>query len=302
MPLSSRRVVASFALAALSCGAQAAAVFSLASGGTTLVRFDSATPSLVSTSPLSGATSTLSGLDFRPLKGLLYGYELASSNIFTVDTSSGVTTFVSKSTAPVVGSLLGIDFNPVVDRLRVVTNDDENRRINVTTGAANSDVTLFYAASDINAGKSPNVIDVGYTNNDNNAATATELFYIDYVQGTLVTAVGNPNLGQLRTVGTLGVPTSALLGFDVLTALNGSNIGFLSAATGAFDTLYTVNLMSGLATPVGPIGASGLFGLAVAPVPEPGSLALMAAAGIAAFGLRRRSVAKAATAAATGTA
>ena len=288
------KVAASAVLAALASGAQSAVVYSLANDGTSLVRFDSAAPGAVTAlGAISGATTRLNGLDFRPANGFLYGFSQATSGIYRVDTGSGTTTLVSTSTAPVTTDLLGIDFNPVPDRLRVVTVNDENRRINVDNGVVPLplDGTLAYSPGDVNFGRNPNIIDAGYTNSDRNPGTGTTLYYIDHVLDTLVRATGNPNDGMLTTVGSLGFDTndSRFTGFDIFTDLNGANTAFASLQVGGIDGLYTINLVTGSATPLGVIGATNLFGLAVAPVPEPGSLALVAAAGLAAFGIRRRS-------------
>ena len=293
---STHQFVASVALAALSFGAHSVPVFSLANNGSSLIRFDSATPGAVTVvGNISGATTNLNGLDFRPMDGFLYGYQQANSGIYRVNTGTGATTFVSTSSAPVTDAQLGIDFNPVPDRLRVVTTADENRRINVDTGAAIIDGTLAYAVGDVNFGRNPSIIDAAYTNSDTNPATGTQLYYIDIARSTLVTTT-NPNGGVLNTVGSLGVNTNRFVGFDIFTDLGGINTAFASLTTpGGAEGLYTINLGTGLATLVGTIGANQLFGLAVAPtaIPEPGSLALFAVASLAAaFGLRRRATGK----------
>lgn len=233
----------------------------------------------------------MNGLDFRPVKGVLYGYQKSSGGIYSVDTSTGVTTFVSTPTAPVGSALLGLDFNPVVDRLRLVTANDENRCINTITGATTTDGAFAYAVGDVNFGSNPNLVDAGYTNSDRNVATATQLFYIDYVLDALV-GTTSPNGGILNTVGSLGFDTDRFVGFDIFTAANGLNIGSASLRVGGVGGVkgsYTVNLNTGLASLVGQINADQLFALVVAAILEPDSLALVAAAGIAAFGLRRRS-------------
>ena len=278
----------SAALALASAPAAAATVFSLADGGQSLIRFDSALPGTVlNVGALSGAALQLDGLDFRPANGALYGYSSGTSGIYRIDTGTGATTLVSTSDAPVAGPA-GIDFNPTVDRLRVVTPGDANRRINIGTGAALTDGALAYAAGDANVGVNPTIIDVAYTNNDNNPATATTLYYVDQALGILASTT-NPNGGVLATIGSLGLGSGIVTGFDIFTAADGSNTAFLSASNGGTSSLFTVNLATGGTTLLGDISAVGLSGLAVTPVPEPASMLLAAVGGLVLLGLRRRS-------------
>jgi len=283
-----RQVVATVALAALSFGAQSVPVYSLADNGNSLIRFDSLTPGAVTVvGAISGAAGSLSGLDFRPADGLLYGYQQGSSGIYQVNNFTGATTLVSTSSVTTSGQS-GIDFNPVVDRLRVVSTNDNNLRITVASGATDVDGTLAYAVGDANFGANPNIVDAANTFSDRNAATSTTLYYIDSSRGTLVTT-GNPNGGVLNTVGALGFNTYNSTGFDIFTDLNGINTAFASLQVRGVSGLYAINLGTGAATLIGAINANNLFGLAVAPtaVPEPGTLALFGAA-VLAFGMTRR--------------
>ena len=70
------------------------------------------------------------------------------------------------------GTVTGFDFNPTVDRIRVVTSNGENFRPNPETGAV--------AATDMNINRVKNamVTGVAYTNNVTGAATTT-LYDID---------------------------------------------------------------------------------------------------------------------------
>ena len=276
------------ALTVLASAAQSAAVYALGSNNSTLVRFDTAAPGVVTTvGAIGGATTTLDGIDFRVADGALYGYNAATSGIYRVDTFTGATTLVSTATTAVGRTATGIDFNPAADRLRVVTAADNNLRINVATGATLVDGTLAYAAGDANFGSNPNITEAAYTNTDNTPATGTTLYYIDDLLNVLVTT-SNPNGGALSTVGALGLDVDEFLGFDIFTDAGGINNAFASLRVAGAQGLYAINLATGAATLIGAIGMDRLHGLAVATVPEPGTLVLTAAASLALIGLRRR--------------
>ena len=285
MPVSLRQIASVLALATLGTGAQATPVFALTRDSGSLLRFDTSAPGAVSTvGALSGATTVLDGIDFRPADNMLYGYLASSGGIYRVDTSTGLTTLVS--TAATASTPLGVDFNPAADRLRVVTGADLNLRINVSTGATLVDGTLAYAVGDVNAGADPHVVEAAYTNNDTNPATGTTLFYIDDVLNTLV-STSSPNAGVLNTIGGLGFNFDEFLGFDISTDSSGKNTAFASLRVGGSQGLYTLNLLTGQATLLGAIGADAIRGLAVSTVPEPASLALVALAGLALVRQRR---------------
>ena len=91
------------------------------------------------------------GIDVRPANGKLYGLT-STGRILVIDPASGGTQLVSTSTAVPSGSAFGVDFNPVVDRLRVVSSTGQNLRINVDTGAATVDTALSFASGDANSG------------------------------------------------------------------------------------------------------------------------------------------------------
>ena len=253
--------------------------YALSNGGTQLVKFDLATPAMTTlVGSIAGATTSLQGIDFRPANGLLYGIDSAG-RIVTVNTNTAGTTLASGPIVPNSGTgSLGIDFNPTVDRLRLVNVNDENLRINVDTGVVvlPVDGTLAYAAGDPNFGVNPSIIEAAYTNSDTNPATGTQLFYIDHSLDTLVSTL-NPNVGSLTTVGALGVPTTDLVGFDILSDGVGGNTAYaLLTLPGGSPGLYTINLATGGASLVGAINDQVVrpYSLAItppAPVPEPGT-------------------------------
>ncbi len=250
--------------------------YALASGGTSLVRFDLATPGITTAiGNFGGATERIDGIDFRPLDGQLYGYSQTNNRIVTINLNNAFTTLVSTPTTASSVRNLGIDFNPVPDRLRLVNPPDQNLRINVATGATTVDGTLAYAAGDANVGANPVINEAAYTNSDNNPLTGTTLYYIDAALDILVSTT-NPNGGTLNTVGALGVNAGELTGFDILSDGVGGNSAYaiLTVAQGG-ASLYTVNLGTGAATSVGAINTDAVrpFSLAIVQptVPEPSS-------------------------------
>ena len=273
----------------------AATVYSLASDGTSLIRFDSATPGSVTTvGAISGGPVRLDGLDFRPSNGLLYGYSHTTGSVYTVSTSTGAAVFASSLSPATSTNFLGIDFNPMADRLRIVNNDEQNLRVTVGTGTTTVDAPLAYAAGDPNAGVNPQIIDAAYTHSSLGSTLTTALYYVDYGTDTLV-RTSNPNGGVLNTVGLLGIDIDPNAGFDIFSS-GGIDTAYGAFRVGGVTSFYNLNLATGAASAIGAIGTgAGLFfGLAVVPgaaigtVPEPGSLALLGTAGLAAFLARRR--------------
>jgi Domain of unknown function (DUF4394)/Bacterial pre-peptidase C-terminal domain len=210
------------------------------------------------------ASEKLLGIDFRPATGQLFG--LGSSNrLYTLNSTTGAATAVGTGTLTTTlsGTSFGVDFNPVVDRLRVVSDTDQNLRLDPNTGAiAGTDTPLNPAGNDIGAS--------AYTNN-RAGATATTLFSIDSLSNQLVrqggvnggpAQAGNPNAGVITSIGALGVDFGANVGFDIFT--DGAGVDAAFATSGS--TLYSINLTSGAATAVGTVGAGttsfNLVGLA----------------------------------------
>ncbi len=136
----SRILIALAVIVASSYAHQAKAVpIAYTTNGEELIRFDIANPGGSSVVGLfSGAVNAIDGLDFRPANGLLYGYSSSLNSLVTINPLTAVTTFVSSPSTGSSISLLGVDFNPVPDRLRLVNLNDQNLRINVDTGQRSS--------------------------------------------------------------------------------------------------------------------------------------------------------------------
>ena len=269
-----------------------------ATDGFRLVQFDSATPN-TTTAPVSftglQGDETIVGFDLRPSNGLLYGIG-SSSRIYVIDPLTGVATQVGASqfSPGLNGNAFGVDFNPFVDRIRVVSDMEQNIRLNPDTGAlAGNDSPLTPAG---------NIVAAAYSNNFVGTATTT-LYGIDSASGNLVLIGGlngtpSPNGGQVTVVGSLSLAASlsSALGFDIsgLTGIAYAVLNFLvpGEPNGALplDGLYTIDLATGDATFVGQIGDgefdySGLT--AATAVPEPSSVILLGGAALL-FGAYRR--------------
>ena len=286
-------VLALLGLAVTALSTQAQTAYAINNLGRTLIRFDLTSPGTFTTiGNFTGAAVNLSGIDFRPANGMLYGYS-SLDDLVTVNLATAATTFASTPSTPSTSGNLGLDFNPVPDRLRLVNSADQNLRINVGTGATIVDGTLAYGAADPNFGANPRINEAAYTNNDNDPGTGTTLYYIDTNLDIIATTT-NPNAGVLATVGSLGVNTDDITGFDIFTATANNNSAYALLGVGGTTGLYSINLGTGAATPLGALAGDnlviGAYSLAIVPgsVPEPGTFALLAGAGVVGLALRRK--------------
>ena len=239
--------------------------------GNVLISFDHTNPGQPLTSrAITGlaASDQIRGIDFRPASGQLFGLG-TSTQLYVIDPTSGAATPIGPPPAlPLfLGTDSGFDFNPVPDRIRVVTNTEENIRLHPDTGAiAGVDTPLAFAPGDVAETGNPTVVAVAYTNSFA-GATATTLYGIDIGNDTLV-RIGSlngspvsPNAGRLFTIGPLGADAGPLAAFDISSA---TGTAYLATRGSSGIDLFTVDLSTGAATGIGTIGGtSGVSGLAV---------------------------------------
>ncbi len=197
------------------------------------------------------ANEQILGIDFRPATGQLYAVS-SNSQLYVINHMTGTASKVGAPFTPALDSRdVGFDFNPTVDRIRLVTARGLDLRLHPDTGATVAiDGQLRYAATDAMAGIMPAVTGAAYTNPDNNPATGTVLYDIDSWQDTLVRQ-DPPNEGLLNTIGWLGVDTSTLVGFDI--GQSNEAIAALQLEEGASPVIYVIDLMTGKAWERGPL-------------------------------------------------
>lgn len=197
---------------------------------------------------------------------------------YSVDAATGNLTLrgTPDTTEPLNDKAVEIDYNPRAavgaageGRVyRVTSSTGQNYRRQSDSGAkAGTDSSFAYVTGDSNAGKSVIVSAVAYTNSG--IATTVPASTVAYVldsqndvlsvlggtgvtpvsarnaaAGACPTTVANPDCGQLRTVGSLGVDISGFVGFDILNAEQAYATAF---ADGTYN-LYSVDLVNGRMT------------------------------------------------------
>ncbi|HMN97204.1 MAG TPA: DUF4394 domain-containing protein [Phycisphaerales bacterium] len=218
-------------------------------GVQTLALVDTITPNQAAiVAPISGLAKgeKLLGLDYRPLTRSLYAVG-SSNRLYIVDRHSAVATPVSG--LPFVTSLdgehFGFDFNPTIDRIRNVSDANQNLVLNPLNGALQLVATqVFYTMGDPNFGMDPTVVHHAYDNNFVGAATS-QLYAIDAELNVLVKQANNA--GTLNTVGSLGVDFEPVGGFDIS---GRSGVAWAISTEGGtnslgLSTLYQVDLSTG---------------------------------------------------------
>jgi hypothetical protein len=225
----------------------AADTYALTSEGR-LVYFERASGDINRSVSVSGLESgeSIVGIDFRPADADLYAVS-SRANLYIIDTESGDATLkaalaadgadTSDPFAELEGEVFGVNFNPVADRLRVVSSSGQNLRINVDTGATSTDGTLNPGA--------PSVPAASYTNSFASACR-TRLLVIDLDSDGLFLQ-DPPNSGTLTRLGSLAHPegAGAWTAFEIVTDDDGTNRAFVAIPTDDGARLYDIDLDNG---------------------------------------------------------
>jgi hypothetical protein len=202
-----------------------------------------------------GCDTRIVGVDIRPANGLLYGVGNCGG-VYTMATPSPGTdspmpiTKVGQLSVALHGASFGVDFNPAVDRLRIISDTGQNLRHDVGGNSTITDMPLT-----LNGAPAKGVTAAAYTNNDNNADTVTTLFDIDTVNDQV--AIQAPaNNGTENPTGKLGVDAGLNAGADIFADLsNGKTVSNTAFATllpsGGRQSFYMVDPLTGTATLVG---------------------------------------------------
>lgn len=228
----------------------------------------------------------IAGIDYRVAKGVLYalGKTGKAGRVYTIDVASGRATMIGAGPFAFAldGDEFGFDFNPTVDRIRLVISNGFNGRLHPDTGAAvdanpnveglQSDGKLTYAATDVNAGKPPAIMAAGYTYNKQNEKITTN-YAVDgkldllVMQGTKegTTPAVSPNTGQLFTVGKIGAGEASRVSFDISDVSN-TAFGAFTKPGASSSRFYLINLDTGAGTFQGTVGGGEVIkGIAIEP-------------------------------------
>ncbi len=285
--------------------------FTLGDGGASLLRLGpiagSASPLSVAIRDSSGASISLTDIDFEKETGELYGSSAANDAIYLINPTTGLATFRAGLPAASAADVIAIDWNNNIDRLRVVDTDTANFVFNQTNDTITQFTSLLYVPGDANEGTTPDVFANAYRDSVANGGAPTAegsmQMAIDAATGSLIT-LGN-NAGTLGTVGSFGFDLTTQGGFDIFSTFDGmggfDDVGYAiltdagTGITGLFQIALSADSSGMIATTLlRSFGANAdIRGLAVIdsrdapaiPLPAPVFLLATAIAGLA--GLKR---------------
>jgi hypothetical protein len=265
--------------------------------GNQLVRFNTGAAYLPGFTPVAGLTAgeSIVAIDWRPWTGQLFGLGFnpaagtGAATLYLLDPQTGAATAVGVASGIADGagnpislagaSSFGFDFDPTTDRIRIVTNNGLNFRVNPTTGAPV--LPIDTNISGLPPGSS-GLAAAAYTNSYGHTvgAGATTLYAIDAAADRLF--IQNPADGGILTQGvgmTIGgapLNLSNVTAFDIPpdVSVNSSHSaafgrGFVTEEQSGDSALLAFDLATGMVTTVSPLPFGGVVsGLAVGDGPH----------------------------------
>lgn len=249
-----------------------------------LIRFRAGTPDkLLWRKTLTGLQpgETVLGIGMRATERRLYAVG-STSRLYRINVLTGTATpWGEPFTVPLTGTYFGVHFDPIGDRLRILSDTGQNLRVNPETGAVvdsdpsvtgvQIDGPLAYATGDPSEEMRPVVVAAACAPHASDGKLTTT-FALDAAAGALVT-LGNrpgkvpalpPEAGHLFTVGDLGTGPFLHAALDI--SATGAAYAALTLADAAESRWMAVDLTNGAARLIGPIGGGEpVVGMAIEP-------------------------------------
>jgi hypothetical protein len=213
----------------------------------------------------------LAGIDFRPATGQLYAISM-QGNLYQINVKSGdqqgkATRIGTAPAATALSGNIGFDFNPTVDRIRVVSSTAQNMRLHPETAV------VVPGDAPLNGPATPQIGAVAYTNSRAGVTAApagagTTLYDIDPISDMLYIQ-NPPNPGALVEVGSLGINIQEVGGFDISPDVNAAEVyPIASIKIGDAWELDYVDLTSGKLQKLGNLPANvNIVGIAIPSLP-----------------------------------
>lgn len=221
-------------------------------------------------------TAQVTNIDFRVADNQLYALT-DDGKIYTLNLTNAQATLVSTMNPRFEGGVQSLlDFNPVVNAIRLQATNDQNYAVVNNNGNLNQTAVqtkLTYAAGDRFAGNDPNICGGAYTNNFVGAAN-TIFYAFDYTTNYLVTpappltATGSSNTGAgiMQSIGLVFDRNGRQINFratsdmDIVTLQKQVNIGVFYSG----NTIYAIFLSQiNRGLPVGQLQNLGADGVTV---------------------------------------
>ena len=268
--------------------------------GTTLLRSRISTLGTATTVAFTGVTAgeRVVGIDGRPATGQLFGLGVNpvsnTGTLYLIDPQTGAALVVGTTSqiafVDAIGSAVdlpdaswGFDFNPAVDRIRVISSTGVSFRLNPNTGApvdgdfggAAGSVAGINPDGAINGAVSIGIGGAAYSNNFV-GTTVTTLYTLD-PSGNRLFIQNPPNLGTqtaTKIVTSNGVPFDfdTVTGFDIPPGVNApssnaeaTGAGFAAMTAAGVLSLYRIDLPTAAVQSLGTIatGTGNVEGLVV---------------------------------------